>query len=64
MFFNTWRVCFKFYGELVLFWGMNMEFKDKIIIRCFPEMRCQQGFTTEIGYCAFNLLGYTVMNAQ
>ena len=41
-----------------------MEFKDKIIIRCFPEMKCHQGFTTEIGYCAFNLLGYTVMNAQ
>ena len=48
--FKTWWVWFKSYGELVLFWGMNIEFKDKIMLHCFLEMKCQQVFTTEIGY--------------
>ena len=25
-------------------------FKDKIMLHCSAEMKCQQGFTTEIGY--------------
>ena len=31
MFFNTWWVWFKSYGKSVLFWGMDMELKDKIM---------------------------------
>ena len=61
-FFDTWRVWFKSYGELVLIWGMDMEFKDKLMLHCFPEMKCQQGFTTEIGYSVGNVLGYTMVN--
>ena len=38
-------------------------FKDKIMLHCFPEIKCQQGFTTEIAYYVFNLSGYTVVNA-
>ena len=30
-FFNTWWVWFKSYEKSVLFWGMDMEFKDKIM---------------------------------
>ena len=25
-------------------------FKDKIMLHCSPEVKCQEGFTTEIGY--------------
>ena len=39
-------------------------FKDKIMLHCSPEVKCQEGFTTEIGYQVFNLLGYIVVNAQ
>ena len=36
------------YRELVLFWGMGMEFKDKMMLHCFREVKGKQGFTTEI----------------
>ena len=35
-FSNTWWVWFKSYEKSVLFWGMDMEFKDKIIVDCYP----------------------------
>ena len=31
------------YKELMLFYGVAMEFKD-----CFREVKCKQGFTTRI----------------
>ena len=40
-----------------------MEFKGKTRFRCFPEMKFQQGFTTEIGFLVFNLLGLTIKYA-
>ena len=36
--------------RVMLFYGMNMEFKDKIVLHCFREVKCQQGFTTEVSY--------------
>ena len=48
----------------MLFLVMNMEFKAEIMLHCLPEMKCQQNFTTEIGCQVYNLLGYTVENAQ
>ena len=30
----------------MLFYGMGMEFKDKIMLQCFREVKCKQGFTT------------------
>ena len=41
-FFNACWVYFKFYEELVLFLGMGIEFKDKIMLHCFREVKCQQ----------------------
>ena len=41
---------------------MDMGFKDKLMLHCFPEMTCQLGFTTEIGYSVGNVLGYTMVN--
>ena len=38
------------YSELMLFWGMGIEFKDKIMLYCFLEVKCKQGFTTGIWY--------------
>ena len=38
------------WGVVVVLRGIDMEFKDKIILHCFPEMKCQQGFLTEVGY--------------
>ena len=29
---------------------MSMEFKDKIMLQCFKEVKYEQGFTTGIGY--------------
>ena len=29
----------------MLFYGMGMEFKDKIMLHCFREVKCKQGFT-------------------
>ena len=42
------------YRELILFQGMGMEFKDKIMLHCFKEVRCKQGFTTETLYYLYN----------
>ena len=36
------------HGELMLFQGMGMKFKNKIMLHCFREVKCNQGFTTEI----------------
>ena len=36
------------YRELMLFWGMGMEFKDKMMLHCFREVKGKQGFTTGI----------------
>ena len=30
----------------MLFKGMGMEFKDKIMLCCFGEVKCEQGLTT------------------
>ena len=49
MLFNTWWECFESYGELVLFCEMDMKSINKIMLYCFPEMKRQQSFTTEIG---------------
>ena len=34
-----------------------MEFKDKIMLNCFREVKCKQGFTTDLRP---NVLGLTV----
>ena len=39
---------------------MGMEFTDKIMLYCFREMKCKQGFTTRIWYYLYNDLGFTV----
>ena len=39
---------------------MGMEFKDKIMLYCFREMKCKQGFTTGTWYYLYNSLGVTV----
>ena len=39
-----WWVCFYFYGELMLFYGMGVEFTDKIMEYCFREVKWQQAF--------------------
>ena len=36
--------------ELMLFLKMGMEFKDKIMLYCFWEVKYKQGFTTGIWY--------------
>ena len=28
----------------MLFYGMGIEFKDKIMLYCFREVKCKQGF--------------------
>ena len=37
-----------------------MEFKDKIMLYCFREMKFKQGFTTGIKYYLYNGLGLAV----
>ena len=39
---------FYFYGELMLFQETGMEFKDKILLHSFWEVKCLQGLTTGI----------------
>ena len=56
-FFRAWWAWLKFYGELVLLYGMDMEFKDKIMLHCFREIKYRQGFTTEIRHWVYNVLG-------
>ena len=36
------------YGELLLFWRMSIEFKDRIMLHCFREVKCKQGITAGI----------------
>ena len=48
--FLEWLVWLYFYGELMLFHGMDMEFKGKIIFYRFREVKCQQSFITGIWY--------------
>ena len=38
------------YRELMLFLGTGMEFQDKILLCYSKEVKCKQGFTTEILY--------------
>ena len=33
------------YGELLLFLGMDMEFRDKTMLHCFKKVEGQPGFT-------------------
>ena len=35
-------------GELMLFYGMAMEFKDKFVLYCPRKVKYKQGFTTGI----------------
>ena len=41
---------------VLLLWGVNailgmgMEFKDKTVLHCSREVKCQQGFTTGVSY--------------
>ena len=44
----------------MLFERMGIEFEDKIMLYCFGEVKCKQGFTTGIWYCLYNALGLTV----
>ena len=37
-----------------------MEFKDKIMLYCFRELKCKQGFTTGTSYYLYSALGLTV----
>ena len=34
-----------------------MEFKNKIMLYCLREVKCQQGFTTGVGCQVYNVLG-------
>ena len=38
---------------------MGIEFKDKIMLYCFREVKYKQGFTIEIWYYLYNALGST-----
>ena len=40
----------------MLFYRMDMEFKDKILLYCFREAKFKQGFTTGILYYLYNAL--------
>ena len=48
------------YRELMLFYWIGVEFKDKSMVYCFMEVKCKQGFTTGIWYYLYNALGLTV----
>ena len=37
-----------------------MEFKDKIMLYCFGEVKCNQGFTKGIWYDLYKALGVTI----
>ena len=39
---------------------MCMEFKDKIMLYSFDEVKCKQGFTTGIWHYLYNALGLTL----
>ena len=42
---------------------MGIEFKDKIMLYCFREVKYKQGFTTEIWYYLYDALG-SIYNAH
>ena len=44
--------------ELILFWEMSVEFKGKIMLNYSWEVEWQQGITTGIGFCVYNVLGH------
>ena len=48
------------YRELMLFYGIGMEFKDKILLYCFREVKCKKGFTTGTWYYLYICLGVTI----
>ena len=51
------------YRELMLFWGMGVEFKDKIMLYCFGKMKFKQGFTTGIWYYLYMIYNaYIILN--
>ena len=39
---------------------MGMQFKDKIMLHCFGEVKYKQGFTTGIWYYLYDALGLTI----
>ena len=41
--------------KLMLFWGMGVEFKGKMMSNYSKEMGSQQGITTGIGFCVYVL---------
>ena len=49
------------WGELVLFQGVVMKFKDKIMLQGCREPCCEYGPSTRILYCAHDLLGKSHM---
>ena len=44
-------------GELVLFQGMGMKFKDKIMLQGFKEGYCEYGLATGILCWVYHILG-------
>ena len=42
---------------LVLFWGMGVEFKGKLMFGLLQVSEKQQGFTTGVGFYVYNVLG-------
>ena len=45
------------WGELVLFQGVVMKFKDKIMLQGCSEQYCEYGPATGILYCVHHVLG-------
>ena len=45
--------------ELILFWGISVEFKSKIMSNYSREVKLQQGITARIGNCVQNVLGHS-----
>ena len=51
-------------GEVVLFQGMVMKFKDKIMLQGRRERCCKYGSATGISYCIHHVLGESYMTHQ
>ena len=51
-------------GEVVLFQGMVMKFKDKIMLQSRRERCCKYGSATGILYCIHHVLGESYMTRQ
>ena len=58
--FFEWWVCSYFNGELMLFYGMDIEFKGKIMLYRFREVKCLQGITTGVWYWVYNVSGQSI----